>query len=199
MALELKSCIIQNGCTGFYFSETTGAYDASLNAGGYGAPNITIASVDTAVLSVTYAGATEAIEIDVYPTLPTTNVNGVYSVTAADLGLDEMPSGWTRVTYTITGNSGGGSADYTYSVTKLVFFDCELACCIASKLIEAAAAVVNGDCCNECKDEKVKTALYLEAVLEGARAATCSGLEDVVTTNVEYLETQCGESPCSGC
>lgn len=197
MALELEICVIQGDCETFYVSEKTGAYDAALNTGGWGAPNVTIGSVATAVFQITYAGATTPITLNVFPSLPSTNTNGLYQVDVADLGLDELPTGWTRVTYIVTGTSGG--SPYTYSTTKLVFFDCEVACCVTNKIIAAAAAVVNGDCCEECKDEKVINALYLEAVLEGARAGTCSGLTDVVTTDVEYLETQCGETPCSDC
>lgn len=193
MALELEICVIQNGCDGFYVSEKTGAYDALLNPTGWGAPNATIGSATAATLSVLYAGATVAIDIDVLPSLPTTNVDAAYNVTVAALGLTEMPAGLTRVTYTVI---AGGT---TYTTTKNVLFDCEVACCVSNKLVEASSAVVNGDCCNECKDEKVINSLYLEAVLEGARAATCGGLTSIANSNISYLETKCGDSACSGC
>ncbi len=193
MAFELKQCVIQNGCEGFYFIEKTGAYDVSLNPTGWGVPNPLINQVSIATLSVLYAGATVPVVIDVLGPLPTTNVDGYYEVTAAALGLTEMPAGITRVTYSIT-----LVAD-TYTSTSLVLFDCEFDCCVAEKMIEAAQSVVNGDCCNDCTNDKVWNALFAEAVLEGARAATCSGLVDAANTDIEYLETKCGESPCSGC
>lgn len=197
MAFELKECVKQNGCEGFFVFDKSGVYDPTLNPTGYNAPNISTSDVDTAVLDVLYAGATVPVTINVYSDLPSTNVDGAYQVNASDLGLTEMPPGLTRVTYTITGTFGGDP--FTYTVTALVLFDCELECCVSQKLIAAATAVIGGDCCNECKDDKVNNALFLEAVLEGARAATCCGLVDVVNTNVEYLQTKCGESPCSGC
>jgi len=193
MALLLKECVTSGGCEGFYFFEKTGAYDALLNTTGWGAPNATIASATSAELSVLYAGATVPVVIDVLPTFPTTNVDAAYYVTAAALGLTEMPSGLTRVTYTVV---AGGS---TYIATSLILFDCELACCVSTELIAAASAVANGDCCDECKDSKVHNALFMEAVLEGARAGVCTGQVDAVNANVAYLQTKCGESPCSGC
>lgn len=197
MALELKECIIPNGCTSFYFAERTGAYDAVLNPTGWGAPNAAIGDASAATLTITYAGATTPLApVDINPPFPVSTVDNAYEVTAASLGLDEFPSGWMRVTYSVT---VAGPPAVTYTVTQLVLIDCDLDCCISEKMIDAASAVVNGDCCDDCQEDKVMNALFLEAVLEGTRAATCSGLEDVVTTNVEYLETQCGESPCSGC
>lgn len=196
MALVPQICIVGGGCDGFYMFDKTGAYDAALNTGGYGAPNPAIGAINAAVISVLYAGATVPIEIDVYPTLPTTNTNAAYYVSAAALGLEEMPAGLTRVTYTVT---VAGPPEVDYSATALVLFDCELACCVSQKLIAAAAAVANGDCCDDCKNEKLLNWMFAEAVLEGARAATCSGLVDVVNTDIAYLETLCGETPCSDC
>lgn len=198
MAFELKECVMNGGCsTGFYVFDKSGVYDVALNPTGYNAPNIATSDVDTATLSVLYAGATVPVVINVYPDLPSSNIDGAYLVTPAALGLTEMPAGLTRVTYTITGTFGGDS--FTYTTTSLVLFDCELECCVAEKLILAAAAVTGGDCCNECKDDKVINALFAEAVLEGARAATCSGLVDVVNTDIAYLQTLCAETPCSDC
>lgn len=193
MGLELKICVLQNGCDGLYFFEKTGAYDAALNTTGWGAPNPTTAQATAATLSILYAGATTAVVIDVLPTLPTTNSNAYYNVTDTALGLSEMPSGLTRVTYSVT------AAGTTYTATANVLFDCSLACCVSAKLIDAASAVANGDCCDECKEDKVKTALFFEAVLEGARANTCSGQVDAVDTCVDYLVTQCAATPCDGC
>lgn len=198
MAFELKECVMSGGCsTGFYVFDKSGVYDPALNPTGYNAPNIATSDVDTAVLSVLYAGATVAVDIDVFPDLPSTNVDAAYLVTPAALGLTEMPPGLTRVTYTITGTFGGDP--FTYTTTKLVLFDCDLECCVAQKLIVATAAITGGDCCNECMYDKVRDALFAEAVLEGARAATCSGLVDVVNTDIDYLQTKCAETPCSDC
>lgn len=199
MAFELKMCVLQSSCeVGFYVFDKSGVFDPLLNPTGYNAPNIATSDVDTAVLDVTYAGATTPVSLNVFPNLPSSDVNSAYLVTPAALGLTEMPSGLTRVTYIITGMFGG--SPFTYTTTTLVLFDCELACCVSQKLIDAAEAVT-GECgCNDtCREEKIKTALFLEAALEGARAATCSGLVDQVETIVDYLETKCGETPCSGC
>lgn len=193
MALEEKICVMSGGCDGFYMFEKTGVYDVSLNPTGWDAPNPPVSDASAAVISVLYAGATVPVEIDVYNTLPTDNVNAAYYVSATALGLTEMPAGLTRVTYTVTVD------DVLYSATALVLFDCEVSCCVSQLLIPAAAAVTGGDCCNECKDEKVLNALFAEAVLEGARAATCSGLVDVVNTDIEYLQTLCAATPCSDC
>lgn len=193
MALVTSICIVKGGCDGFYMFEKTGVYDAALNPTGYGAPNPEVDAASAATISVLYAGATAPVVLNVYPTLPSSNVNAAYYVSTTALGLTTMPSGLTRVTYTVT--ISGAS----YPATALVFFDCELECCVAQKLIAAAAAVTGGDCCSECKDTKVIDYMYAKAVLEGARAATCGGLVDVVNTDVEWLESKCAESPCTDC
>lgn len=57
--------------TKLYFEDITGAYNASTNVGGYGAPNTAKASITKTTLKLTAPGTTTPIIIDPWDYLPT--------------------------------------------------------------------------------------------------------------------------------
>lgn len=136
MALALKFSICRkDNCKEFCVTETTGVYDASTNAGGWGNPNQEIAEVLTATITVslltdaatgTYAAATNVI--NAFPTLPNTDETE-FCITAEDLGYGTdatFVDGIYKIVYAITGNDG---SVFSASVTEYFFFDCNAQCC----------------------------------------------------------------------
>jgi len=75
----------------FKFTETTGAYDASDNPGGYGAPNDDTTDATSAELKVTPPGGSEVVlDLLVLSALyPTTDKTVEFSIKSQDLGLGQ--------------------------------------------------------------------------------------------------------------
>jgi hypothetical protein len=193
MALTVKSCVIlSDDCTSIYFFDKTGIYNASTNPTGYGAPNPAIGDFASATLSVTIAGATTPIVVNVFADLPSNNVDAAYELTAAACGLTVFPDGLTRVTYTIV-----TKIDVTYTTTQLFLVDCDIECCIEKKKLEIAKDPDSCGC--GCGDKKILNMLYLEALLEAAQAATCCGDVKSVNDIVSILKTKCSSTNCSNC
>jgi len=75
----------------FKFYETTGAYDANDNPGGYGTPNDTTGDVTSALLKVTPPGGTEVtLDLLVLSSFfPTTDKTKEFSIKSQDLSLGQ--------------------------------------------------------------------------------------------------------------
>lgn len=195
MALSVTSNLtLATDCTSIYFFDKTGAYNVTSNPTGYGAPNYAIGDFTVATLSVLTAGATTPTVINAYSSLPSSNVNAAYEITLAALGLTELPSGLTRVTYRVAGSAGTPAVAFAYTTTKLFLVDCEYRCCIDKKRRDLAQDPA--DC--SCTDKRVSDLLYAEAMLEAAQAATCCGDAASATAAIAILETLCSDCGC-GC
>lgn len=194
MALDLRACMVPaSDCSGIYIYNQTGAHSVSSNPGGLGAPNFATSDATTAVLSVLYAGATVATDINVYPTLVTTNTAAAYFLSLSALGLTSFPQGLTRLTLSIGGMLSGSPV--TYSVTHSIVVDCELRCAVNNELYEAAMHIAEG--CT-CDDEAILGSIFMAAALDGAEIATCCGNETDANTLFEFVNDLSSSGGC-GC
>ena len=113
--------------TAIYVVDRTGKFKKKQNEGGFGDPNLRLSDVTRAEMSVTLPDSAEPIIIDVYPSLP--NDRGIgFEILAQDLGLEEIPSGVTRLEYSIFHNEGG--EEIKTCVVCYAYFDSVIACCI---------------------------------------------------------------------
>lgn len=198
MGLTVKTCVLPVACDTFYFFDKTGSYDVDSNPGGYGTPNPNFNNFDTAILEISPAGYTTPIVLNVFSNnpgegLPFNNPDFAYKVTAAMCELTSFPQGLCRVTYKITGSFE--DADIAYQTTQLVLFVCDYECCVKKKFLEIAKDPKS--CCDGCSDARITEALYLRAVLDAAKYATCCGDVASVEKAMEILKNKC--SSTSGC
>lgn len=184
MALVPTICVtLSDDCTTAYFFETTGAYNATSNLTGYGAPNNATSDFTTATITVLLAGSTVAeTAIDVFnlsTQFPTSVNTRARQIDAADFGLTEFPVGLTRFTYRITGSSIAFRAD------KLILANCDYKCAVDKMLLAIAK---NPESC-ACEDSRITDWMYAQSMLEGAQLATCCGDVATVTADLAILET----------
>lgn len=194
MATQVKmNIILPSDCSNVYFLDATGAYDAVLNPGGFGAPNNAITDFSTAVLIVTLPGSTvPEAPINIYgiSEFPSVDTTLAWKLSPSDFGITSFSTGLMRVTYIITLTTGG-----SYTVSELFLIACEYQCCLDKKKRDIAK---NTSSCG-CTDSKTMEMLYIEALLEAAYAATCCGDIDSVNDCLAILKTKCSSSSCVNC
>lgn len=189
MALILNFEICQSSdCQDLSFSETTGAYNATYNVGGYGSPNITLGSVITAVLTSTSPDGTiytTNLFTHGFPTDDLTDDSYVISLTG-DTALEDGK--WT-FTYTITTES----ATYTKTITKLLY--CNAKCCVAEML--SALQLLDCDCCDKDLDYEnyVKAWTFLQSLIN---AAECGDINSF-TKILKIINKLCKNKACKTC
>lgn len=130
MALEISaSACLKDNCSTLRIPETTGAYNASTNTTGWGAPNPALGDVTSATLSITLPDEEDAVDFDITATVTgATIVDGEFlldELTMEDFDSSgAFPDGIYDIVYTVT----IGTTDYTY--TAKVLFYCTVKCCI---------------------------------------------------------------------
>ena len=191
MALQPKisTCIKNDGCSAIILNETTGVYDADLNPGGYGAPNIAVGDVTETHIFVTLPDGT-IVDITDPVGLPTSDSELEYEITASALDMDNIEDGLYVIEYTVT----DGITTYTTG-TKYFLYSCNVDCCV-SKMFAKIATVTS---C-QCDDVIIKNALYASALLAGMKSAAGCGNRSAVTKILTKLQSICGFSTSNcGC
>lgn len=192
MALSLKASIcIGNNCRSLYFHDETGIYNATLNAGGWGSPNLAIASVTAWSIKITLPDtASTVITISNPAGLPSSNTDIEYEIPMATLNSSYtyIPDGQYKIVYSVT----DGTTTYTKTLYK--YFSCNLECCVAK--LEAKVATAT-DC--SCDDQTIRNALYARALLNSLKAnAGCTNttytqsLLDKLNLICGFTESDCG-------
>lgn len=146
--LTATAAISSDG-TYFIFTDTTGAYDASSNPGGYGGPNPTVGDYLTYSISVvppdpdTLLATGTPVVIDAYPDLPSIS-NGTFDITSLLLtGVADqiLAEGWWQFNVTATWDNGD-SGEYTVTVNMINYRTTK--CCIDNLIVESAACNCSG-------------------------------------------------------
>lgn len=190
MSLILNFEICQaNGCKDLIFSETTGAYNATYNTGGYGAPNETTAAAVTATLIITNASGL-VTTIDLMPEgFPTDDIiaDG-YTITSSTV----LPDGMYTFVYNVTYNYHGSIVTYSKSISKL--FYCNSECCVNQMLSNLNLTC---DCCET--DENIKVYYKAWTFLQALKNAAQCG--DVTTFNniLKIITKLCKNNNCKTC
>jgi hypothetical protein len=198
MALQPKISISNAGdCGTLYINDITGAYDASSNPGGYGAPNTTLANVVTVNATIQFFApdGSPVVTYSNIPLYPTTAnpfpflLNEVYAITPAILGLPAgtatLPDGLYIVTYNVI-----DTIPATYTGTSQYLFDCNARCCISNKL----AAIDPCGC--DCKD--TETLFKYSMFLDAAEAAIGCNQNKKGLDLLNAVENYCLNNDC-GC
>ena len=129
MALELKLnvCFADN-CSILNIKDATGAYDLTTNPTGWGFPNLALAGIDQAFISVTPPNGNVSTTYDITTTVQSaTIVDGLfdlYSYTNSSFTSGSLVDGMYIISYNVT----GGGESYTTSIN--VFSTCKADCCI---------------------------------------------------------------------
>lgn len=128
MALSPKAklCFIHN-CTELTPYDITGAYNASTNTTGWGSPNLTLAGVTSAILTVTLPSG-DSEDFDLTTTVQgATIVDGQFLLTTLTpnsfgSSLEKFPDGIYELEYNIDSD--------TYIYSAKVFNTCQADCCV---------------------------------------------------------------------
>lgn len=210
MALVQSFTVIRTADnTAFLVTETTGAYDAVTNPGGYGAPNPDTGDFDAFTITVTPPDATTLlptgteVEIDVYPTFPS-DADGTFTITSLMITgtADEvLPDGvWL---FTMTASTSADPPVPYVTPVYVPFY--EIAQCCVQNL-----ALANVPC--ECSGNSVKIQslakayLYLSLlrpyVVDGE--ITDSAIMQCEQWNkaaimIQQLQDVCNNENCQGC
>lgn len=161
MALDLKINITQADNGAFItLYDTTGAYDAGTNPGGYGAPNPATTDLNAATLQL-YKMNEDGSYTSVYgPTSVYTA--GVFPTDDTTYGLDitlDLEDGYYKAIYTVT--DGAVSPEENYSVTDYFTFYADARCCFKQKALK----VENCKCgCSEVKLSLIEMHIAIEAI-----------------------------------
>lgn len=192
MALVPKiNMCLNSGCTTLTFRETTGAYNALTNTGGYGAPNPTTGDVIQVVLNVTDPDG-EIYVIDVTSEgFPTTNEDFEYELDMADLGnRTSIEDGLWSFSLTVVTNVT------FYTGYKSYFFYCNAECCV-NKLLSN----VEPDECmcdeenNKRIDRYIKVKTFLESLKNAANCYNETRFDNILTV----INKLCRNADCKTC
>lgn len=192
MAVVLSFEICESsGCNSLIFKETTGAYNASTNPTGWGAPNKSTSDAVSAVLTILLGdGTSHTINLFATGNFPTTNQNFEYEILPTQIGYasddDQIDDQIITFTYTVV----TGTTTYTQVVVQA--FYCQVQCCVNTMFVE-----LDFEC--DCAQNEIDTALKAFAMLQGLKQASGCGN----TTNFNNILTQlnklCANSECSAC
>ena len=195
MALALDFTVKQQtSCTEVLFTDLTGDYDLTTNPGGWGAPNTTRASVLSSTLTITTpSGLTYIIDItaEVIADSPIIITNDQLGGTAGSC----VPDGQYYILWDVT--AAGGHFPTTYSKDSYFFFDCVIACKVASLFTSLDLTSCNP--CNETLTSKISNALLAWAYLEALRNAACCGKTELFANILKTLERMVDNSQCTSC
>lgn len=193
LSLQFTICSTGN-CQSFDFTETTGVYDPTVNTGGWGAPNVNIATALTATLEIKQPDnsiVTIGTSI-LYPLFPS-DANDTITISNILMGLSSdatLQQGKYTMTYTVTGDDG---TPWVYSTTSIVMIYCTAQCCV---LTMAGNVRVSSDC--DCKNKTLSAFNESFAYLEALKAAMECGKSNKAQSILDHLNEVCSGSGC-GC
>ena len=138
------------------FTETTGAYDASTNVGGWDSPNIDYDDVTDAYITITDS-AGSITTYNVFTQLDALSTPWASNTVFTDLTIS-LPDGLGTVVYTVVTSS----TTYT-SKTYQFYTYCAIRCCV-HEYIHTAISLYGSDPCKYA--DKIAYSLYLKALLD---------------------------------
>lgn len=193
MALVLDYTVsIPCTCQSIIFTDTTGAYDAGSNAGGWGAPNIANGDVTIATLKITFPDTTE----QTISVLTEVNAGIGFEKTIAITDLEGFstdslfPAGKYTFEFKVTTDS------VTYYSTEVEMFSwCSYSECYKNLLI----GYTGSDCCDGCQDAAKEKITKVAVLLESLKAAADCLDEARFNSISAKLQTLCKTTSDCGC
>lgn len=175
------SVCVEDACTKIVFRETTGAYNASTNTGGYGAPNPSVGSVTGAELVVTPPTGNAFVVDMTAEGWPTTNEDLEFEVP-----IDSYEDGiWTFQYSVVSGDM--------YTATKTSIFYCNIKCCINTLLlnIDTDSVTLN----DKQVQEYMRAKTYLDSLIHYAHCGNTDKFDNIKL----ILDRICAKSGCETC
>lgn len=205
MTLSLSIDIQQSkDCKNFYFFDSTPPWNALSAPNGYDLTgsngiNPSVISMSDTVLVITKPDGTvvtiDFVNGDKSTSRLTTDGRNLVekTITYSDLGYaSKLADGIYKFQYLPYNDSNG----YTYSSTCYVVQDCQICCCLDSRLSDISLPTDCVDCDNERKIKKLWN-LYLQR--DAARmAAACNnytGAQEII----DFIISECNITDCTNC
>ena len=191
MALSPSITIpLHNDGVSFKMTETTGAYDASSNTGGYGSPNPLVGSCTGALVPVDLTNSVTYDSITITPS----ETNGITYITTSLLqvstvAISTIPDGVWEFTYTVN----DGATDYTYTARTLVIKS--INCKMADLALKYADKSCN--CCNSntFREKFVEAHARYQALIGGRICGNITQINEAITE----LEIFLNDLNCQNC
>ena len=175
---------LDKGCSTFTFTDTTGTYDEILNPGGYGAPNIALEDVVSAVVKIETGTTSQQISLTLSDPPVIEDLENI-TFTSTDLGFDIVDGVYT-ITYTVANS-------LTYSIKKQeMFFACNAECCVYK--MSTKVSTDTAECNTPAINNFLNAYTYLQVLKNAARA----GQNTKFTNTLTLLNKLCTASGC-GC
>ena len=191
MALVLDfNVAVTTSCTTIAFSDLTNDYNVTDYPGGWEAPNLARASVTSSTLTITTPGAV-AYVIDITAEVIADSIITVLSSAIGGAAGTCVPDGQYHLLWTVT------DGVTTYTKEAYFFFDCVIACKVAS--LFANLDLTNCNPCSESLSTKVDNALLAWAYLEALQNAACCGKTSTFAGLLVTLERMVNTDECKTC
>jgi hypothetical protein len=198
---KLQFCL-NNSCSELVVSETTGAYNALTNTGGYGAPNPELVEVQGYTLTITDPDdVTYTIDLFATAEFPTDDSTIQYTIPMSQLGnRTVIEDGYWQFSWTVTGlidDFPNPGINFTASGNSASYFTCNAECCVSALL---AKIDIDEDECN-CNDNSKNIMNYLKAkaFLESLRNAAFCGNLTLFNTIQAAITKLCNKTDCKTC
>jgi len=189
MALYLNFNIKQSdNARELAFTETTGAYHAANNPGGWGAPNPLTSDQELATLSITPPGGTATVLNLFASSYPTTSNIQEFIIKSQDLGLGtdvQLPDGLWEMTYTVTDTTP--VVDLVYTNDQTIFVSGQARCCAYGLLADADIS-----CC-DCDGSDLARALEAFTYYRSALACAACGNSSKFTEALAIVNNYCDD------
>ena len=176
------------------FKETTGAYDALNNTGGWGTPNEETSDAVTTTLTITDPSGTvtalTSVELTGLGSFPTTNTSLELDIALQDLGGTtdgKHADGVYTFTYTVV------TGIATYETSHKVFVSGQARCCVYGML--AKVDTVDCDCDATEKADALEAYTFYRSLIANAAC----GNEDKYTDVLAIVNKLCDGCKCSDC
>jgi len=190
MALQLSFQICQsNTCDALTFVETTGAYNATTNPGGWGAPNATLADVTSVTFTILLASGNSYTLDWTSGDFPTTDTTFEFELTNSTFGYTDggkIDDQIITFTYTVIANGT------TYTQTVHQAFYCQVQCCVYSMFKDLN---VTCDACSQSKTKAIDAYLLLKGLIYSANCGNTTNFNSQLAT----LQKLCLGSSCQNC
>lgn len=175
----------------FSITDATGAYNASTNPTGWGAPNPDISDVQSAYVKVTLPDGT-FYTADVSATLPNlTEVPFIFLPTMMGLtATDQIPDGVYLIEVIYSGINSTGGVPFTIQSSQQELFKCNAQCCVNKKMAGAG-----GGCACKHANEGIDLAVLLESAVGAAKCGKFEKAQVEIDKVNEICGLDCG---CNG-
>lgn len=207
MSLIAKYSICEDDCNSLILRDFTGAYDATLNPGGWWVStgtNPSVANVLIASLAIKFPdGHIITVNVlDLVLPFPSTNNALEKTLNYAALGIalgSQLPNGIYRTTLSVSGtntHTGGANAAFATTASRDIFITCKAWCCVAKLFVKAAQEQALG---KKCWSDTMRLAKSLSNKLMGAEASFDCGDYNSATFVLGEVEAACVSNGCSSC